>query len=152
MVQWLGFRALTAEGLGSIPGQGTKIPLCVSLSVLSDSLSQTVCSLPGSSVHGILLARTPCWVAIPLCSTTKKKRKKTLANATNQGCFPLGSGVLNLSQHITSLVPSHSSHFASTTTCNSFCFLEADFPGEALPYSFPPSAYLKSVSSSFSSL
>ena len=25
-VQWLGLRALTAEGLGSIPGQGTKIP------------------------------------------------------------------------------------------------------------------------------
>ena len=77
VVQWLGFRALTAEGLDSIPGQGTKIPLCVSLSVVSDSF---------------------------------------------------------------------------TTTCNSFCFLEADFPGEALPYSFPPSAYLKSVSSSFSSL
>ena len=26
MVQWLGFHALTAEGLGSIPGRGTKIP------------------------------------------------------------------------------------------------------------------------------
>ena len=25
-VQWLGLRALTAEGTGSIPGQGTKIP------------------------------------------------------------------------------------------------------------------------------
>ena len=25
-VQWLGFRAFTAEGPGSIPGQGTKIP------------------------------------------------------------------------------------------------------------------------------
>ena len=25
-VQWLGLRALTAEGLGSIPGRGTKIP------------------------------------------------------------------------------------------------------------------------------
>ena len=25
-VQWLGLRAFTAEGLGSIPGQGTKIP------------------------------------------------------------------------------------------------------------------------------
>ena len=24
LVQWLGLRALTAEGLGSIPGQGTK--------------------------------------------------------------------------------------------------------------------------------
>ena len=26
MVQWLGLRAFTAEGAGSIPGQGTKIP------------------------------------------------------------------------------------------------------------------------------
>ena len=26
MVRWLGFHALTAEGPGSIPGQGTKIP------------------------------------------------------------------------------------------------------------------------------
>ena len=29
VVQWLGFRAFTAEGLGSIPGQGTKIPQAV---------------------------------------------------------------------------------------------------------------------------
>ena len=26
MVQWLGLRASTAGGMGSIPGQGTKIP------------------------------------------------------------------------------------------------------------------------------
>ena len=26
MVQWLGLQALTAEGWGSIPGWGTKIP------------------------------------------------------------------------------------------------------------------------------
>ena len=26
VVQWLGFHALTAEGLGSIPDQGTKMP------------------------------------------------------------------------------------------------------------------------------
>ena len=26
VVQWLGLRAFTAEGLGSIPGRGTKIP------------------------------------------------------------------------------------------------------------------------------
>ena len=26
MVQWLGLRAFTAEGPGSVPGQGTKIP------------------------------------------------------------------------------------------------------------------------------
>ena len=25
-VQWLGFRAFTAEGLGSVPGRGTKMP------------------------------------------------------------------------------------------------------------------------------
>ena len=26
MVQWLALGAITAEGLGSVPGQGTKIP------------------------------------------------------------------------------------------------------------------------------
>ena len=26
MIQWLGFRTFTAEGPGSIPGRGTKIP------------------------------------------------------------------------------------------------------------------------------
>ena len=26
MVQWLGVQAFTTEGIGSIPGQGTKIP------------------------------------------------------------------------------------------------------------------------------
>ena len=29
MVQWLGLCAFTAEGVGSIPGQGTKIPQAV---------------------------------------------------------------------------------------------------------------------------
>ena len=29
VVQWLGLRTFTAEGLGSIPGQGTKIPQAV---------------------------------------------------------------------------------------------------------------------------
>ena len=29
VVQWLGLSALTAEGLGSIPGRGTKIPQAV---------------------------------------------------------------------------------------------------------------------------
>ena len=29
MVQWLRFCTLTAKGLGSIPGQGTKIPQAV---------------------------------------------------------------------------------------------------------------------------
>ena len=29
VVQWLGFCALTAEGLGSLPGQGPKIPKAI---------------------------------------------------------------------------------------------------------------------------
>ena len=32
MVQWLGFCAFTAEGAGSIPGRGTKIPQAVGCS------------------------------------------------------------------------------------------------------------------------
>ena len=37
----------------------------VSCSVLSNSLDPMECSLPGSSVHGILWARILEWVAIP---------------------------------------------------------------------------------------
>ena len=39
--------------------------LCVSLSVVSDSLQPRGLEPPGSSVHGILQARTLEWVAIP---------------------------------------------------------------------------------------
>ena len=37
----------------------------VGLTVVSDSLQPINCSLPGSSVHGILPARILEWVAIP---------------------------------------------------------------------------------------
>ena len=37
----------------------------VSLTIVSDSLQPMNCSLPGSSVHGILQARILEWVAIP---------------------------------------------------------------------------------------
>ena len=37
----------------------------VSGSVLSDSLQPHGCSLPGSSIHGILQVRTPEWFSIP---------------------------------------------------------------------------------------
>ena len=38
---------------------------CGSCSVMSDSWQPHDCSLPGSSVHGILQARLPEWLAIP---------------------------------------------------------------------------------------
>ena len=38
---------------------------CVSHSVLADALRPADCSLPGSSVHGILQARILQWVALP---------------------------------------------------------------------------------------
>ena len=43
----------------------TFVPVCVSSSVVTDSLRPMDCSLPGSSVYGILQARILVWVAIP---------------------------------------------------------------------------------------
>ena len=55
-----------AGDLGSIPGQGTKIPLRTHCCAHSrPTLCHAMdCSLPGSSGHGILQARIFEWVAI----------------------------------------------------------------------------------------
>ena len=44
---------------------GGLVCVCVSCSVVSDSLHPQGCNPPGSSVHGILQARTLEWVAMP---------------------------------------------------------------------------------------
>ena len=52
--------------------------VCVlSRSVVSDSCDPTDCSLPGSSVHGILQARTLEWVAVSFCRGSSQPRNQT---------------------------------------------------------------------------
>ena len=46
-------------------------------SVVSDSLPSHGLSLPGSSVHGILQARTLEWVAIPFSRGSSRPRHQT---------------------------------------------------------------------------
>ena len=53
---------------------------CVSLSVLSDSVIPEDCSLPGSSVHGILQARILEWVAISFSRGSSQPRDWTLVS------------------------------------------------------------------------
>ena len=50
---------------GCIKPSVTERACLLSCSVVSDSLQPVECSLPGSSVHGILQARILEWVAIP---------------------------------------------------------------------------------------
>ena len=65
MVQWLRLCPPSAGVMGSIPGQGTKIPYAAkslqSCPTLCDPIDG---SPPGSPVPGILQARTLEWVAI----------------------------------------------------------------------------------------
>ena len=49
----------------------------VGLTVVSDSLQPINCSLPGSSVHGILPARILEWVAIPFSRGSSWPRNET---------------------------------------------------------------------------
>ena len=54
--------------------------LCVSVWVLFYSLWPPLTSPPGSSVHGILQARTLEWVAIPLSRGSSQLRDRTLVS------------------------------------------------------------------------
>ena len=51
--------------------------VCVSCSVVSDSVTPTDCSPPGSSVRGILQARILEWVAISSCRGSSQPRDWT---------------------------------------------------------------------------
>ena len=50
---------------------------CDSHLVMSDSLQPMDCNLPGSSVHGILQARIPEWVAIRFSRGSSQPRDQT---------------------------------------------------------------------------
>ena len=54
----------------------------VSRSVMSDSLQPLDCSLPGSSVHGILQTRILEWVAISSFKGSSQPRDQTQVSRT----------------------------------------------------------------------
>ena len=76
--QWLRI-CLAVQGAGSVRGQGTKILHAVLCLVPqgSDSRDLVDCSLPGSSVHGLLQARTLAWVAMPSSRGYPQPRNRT---------------------------------------------------------------------------
>ena len=53
---------------------------------LSDS---TDCSLPSSSVHGILQARILEWIAIPFSGGSSRPRDQTLVSASQADSLPI---------------------------------------------------------------
>ena len=54
---------------------------------MSDSLDPVDCSLPGSSVHGILQARRLEWVAISFSRLENGKKLLILSYSLLSGCF-----------------------------------------------------------------
>ena len=83
VIQWLRLHSSNAEGKGLLSGWGTKSPhasqhKCVlnrfSCVRLCDPMN---CSLPGSSVQGILQARILEWVAIPSSRGSSQPRVRT---------------------------------------------------------------------------
>ena len=76
--------------LSEPPGKLTHVSVCVCVCVtqlcltLCDSMD---CSPPGSSVHGILQARIPEWVAISFSRGSSQPRDGTQASCTAGGCY-----------------------------------------------------------------
>ena len=58
--------------------------VCVSHSVVSDSVTPMDCSPPGSSVHGILQARILQWVAMPSSRGSSWPRDQTHVSCTGR--------------------------------------------------------------------
>ena len=90
VVQWLGLRAFTAGGLGSIPSQGTKIPLHVSFSVVSDSLRLHGLSIAFQTPLSMEFARQEHWSGLPshcVVQPKKKKKKENLGKCHQSGMF-----------------------------------------------------------------
>ena len=56
-------------------------------SVVSDSLQLLDCSLPGSSVHGILQARILEWVAVPFSKESSQPKNRTQVSHIRGGSF-----------------------------------------------------------------
>ena len=69
-------------------GKEIKKNTYVSHSVVSDSLQPMDCSLPGSSVHGVLQARILEWVAISFSSRSFQPRDRTKSPALQADSLP----------------------------------------------------------------
>ena len=66
----------------------SEIVLCAKSLQLCPTLRHPMdCSLPGSSVHGILQARTLEWVAMPFSSGSSQPRDRTQASCIAGGFF-----------------------------------------------------------------
>ena len=63
--------------------------VCVCCLVMSNSLQPMDCSLPGSSIHGILQARILEWVAISFSRGSSQPRNKTQVFCIAGRCFTL---------------------------------------------------------------
>ena len=55
MVEWLGLRASTARGTGSIPGRGTKIPQAVQLGQKKKKKKIVQCHYLSTKPHSLLV-------------------------------------------------------------------------------------------------
>ena len=78
-------QALYTACLSSLRGKNIlyiRLTVCVSHSVLSDSLRLHDCSLPDSSVHGLLQARILEWVAIPFSRGSFQPRDRIWVSCT----------------------------------------------------------------------
>ena len=72
------------------PGKLTHVSVCVCVCVTQSCLTlcdSMDCSPPGSSVHGILQARIPEWVAISFSRGSSQPRDGTQASCTAGGCY-----------------------------------------------------------------
>ena len=61
----------------------------VSCSIMSNFCDPIDCSLPGSSVHGIFLASTLKWKAIPCSRGSSQTRDRTLVSCISGGFFTI---------------------------------------------------------------
>ena len=68
----------------------------VSCSVVSNSATPMDCSLPGSSVPGILLARMVEWVAIPFSRESSRPRDRTQVSCIAGRFFTVGATIRRL--------------------------------------------------------
>ena len=120
MVQWLGLHAFTAEGPGSIPGEGTKIPQAAWLRQKNkqktmryhytpikmakiQNTDNTRCWQTGGTTGTLIHYRWECKMAQPLWKTVWQFSYKTKHMLTIQSsnCAPwyLSSWVENLCSH-----------------------------------------------------
>ena len=92
--EWIDKENATLNHLISLPAQS-----CKSCSTFWDPMD---CSLPGSSIHGILQVRILKWVAMPTSRGPSRPRDGTLVSCITRGFFttePLGNPCMLIKIH-----------------------------------------------------